>query len=99
MDEKKKGILSILGLIFLLITCVIGVQAIFIGLGMAIPNEERVIEASSQSQIIQSGNPSENSGTTSAQSAPSFCPFCGEGLPSSFQWGQYCPYCGEPVKS
>ena len=35
----------------------------------------------------------------SAQPAPSFCPFCGEGLPSSFQWGQYCPYCGEQVEA
>ena len=35
----------------------------------------------------------------SSQPAPSFCPFCGKGLPSSFQWGQFCPYCGEQIEA
>ena len=32
------------------------------------------------------------------QNTPAFCPFCGEELNESFQWGQYCPYCGEKVE-
>ena len=98
MNEKKKsGVLPIVGLILLLVLCVAGVELIFTGLGKAIPNEARGQSPSvSASQSVQS---TPEAGDSSARSAPSFCPFCGENLPSAFQWGQFCPYCGEQVEA
>ncbi len=83
-DKRKRAILSVVGMVALLIVCVIGVQAVFAGLGMV---------------SAQHGGVSSSQSAGSAQHAPSFCPFCGEGLPSSFQWGQFCPYCGEQVEA
>ena len=90
--KKKSSVLSILGLAALLVACVIGVQAVFIGLGMVIPNEART-----EGDAYQSQSASASVSGATAQAAPSFCPFCGESLPSAFQWGQFCPYCGEQV--
>ena len=92
-DQRKRTILSVIGMLALLIACVIGVQAVFAGLGAAIPNQGRGQSTSA------SASQSTPDGAASAQSAPSFCPFCGENLPSAFQWGQFCPYCGEQVEA
>ena len=94
MNEKKKsGVFPIVGLILLLLLCVAGVELVFAGLGAAIPNQGRGQSTSA------SASQSTPDGAASAQSAPSFCPFCGEKLPSAFQWGQFCPYCGEQVEA
>ena len=87
--SKKKTILTVAGLLLLILACVAAVELIFLGLGEAIPNESRDSGQSVQTQLPDQ----------SAPAAPSFCPFCGEGLPSSFQWGQFCPWCGERVNS
>ena len=103
-DKRKRAILSVVGMVALLIVCVIGVQAVFAGLGMVSTRNGGVSSSQSAqadgdgSRPVQEPGASSAPGDTgSAQPAPSFCPFCGEGLPSSFQWGQYCPYCGEQV--
>lgn len=105
-DKKKRTILSVVGMIVLLLVCAFGVQAVFAGLGMvgsqsggSSSSSQSVPADGSQGQTDQETGAPEESGTGSAQSAPSFCPFCGEGLPSSFQWGQFCPYCGERVEA
>ena len=106
MDEKKKRtIMSIVGMVALLLVCVIGVQMVFAGLGVAFSDQGDATSGpgsqgdSVQSSSEQDSDSSEASSAVAAQPAPSFCPFCGEGLPSSFQWGQYCPYCGEQVEA
>ncbi len=88
--SKKKNLLTVAGLILLLLACVAAVELIFMGLGEAIPNQGR----GSASQSVQTELPDQ-----STPAAPSFCPFCGEGLPSTFQWGQFCPYCGGQVEA
>ena len=88
--SKKKNLLTVAGLILLLLACVAAVELIFMGLGEAIPNQGR----GSAGQSVQTQLPDQ-----SAPAAPSFCPFCGEGLPSTFQWGQFCPYCGGQVEA
>ena len=87
--SKKKNLLTVAGLILLLLACVAAVELIFMGLGEAIPNQGR----GSAGQSVQTQLPDE-----STPAAPSFCPFCGEDLPSTFQWGQFCPFCGERVE-
>ena len=87
--SKKKTILTVAGLLLLILACVAAVELIFLGLGEAIPNESR---DSGQSVSVQPDQ------SAPGQAAPSFCPFCGEGLPSGFQWGQFCPFCGERVE-
>ena len=105
-NKRKRTVLSVAGLIVLLLLCVAGVQAVFAGLGMISAQNGGV----SSSQSTQAGGdgsqPVQKPGASSvpedagsAQPAPSFCPFCGEGLPSAFQWGQFCPYCGEQVEA
>ena len=88
--SKKKNLLTVAGLILLLLACVAAVELIFMGLGEAIPNQGR----GSAGQSVQTELPDQ-----STPAAPSFCPFCGEGLPSTFQWGQFCPYCGGQVEA
>lgn len=88
--SKKKNLLTVAGLILLLLACVAAVELIFMGLGEAIPNQGR----GSAGQSVQTQLPDQ-----STPAAPSFCPFCGEGLPSTFQWGQFCPYCGGQVEA
>ena len=87
--SKKKTFLTVAGLLLLILACVAAVELIFLGLGEAIPNPSR----GSAGQSVQTEPPDQ-----SAPAAPSFCPFCGEGLPSAFQWGQFCPFCGERVE-
>ena len=106
MNEKKNnGILSIVGLIALLIACVIGVQAMFTALGAMVAEGKAAGSQTVQADASQSAGGAETPDTAqgaegaSQQPAPSFCPFCGEGLPSAFQWGQFCPYCGEQVEA
>ncbi len=89
-QSRKKTALTVAGLIVLILVCVAAIELIFVGLGEAIPNQAK----DSASQSVQTQPPDQ-----SAPAAPSFCPFCGEGLPSSFQWGQFCPWCGEQVNS
>ena len=105
MNEKKNnGVLSIVGLIALLIACVIGVQAMFTALGAmgaegkAAGSQTVQTDASQSAGDAESPDAAQGTGDASQQSAPSFCPFCGEGLPSAFQWGQFCPFCGERVE-
>ena len=103
--QKKRTVFSVLGLVALLLACMVGVQGVFAGLGMvAAQGEGSEVSQSasadaSQSQPEGEREPSGSGETDAAQPAPRFCPFCGEGLPSTFQWGQYCPYCGEQVNS
>ena len=87
--SKKKNLLTVAGLILLLLACVAAVELIFMGLGEAIPNQGR----GSAGQSVQTQLPDQ-----STPAAPGFCPFCGEDLPSTFQWGQFCPFCGERVE-
>ena len=87
--SKKKTFLTVAGLLLLILACVAAVELIFLGLGKAIPNQAK----DSAAQSVQTQLPDQ-----SAPAAPSFCPFCGEGLPSAFQWGQFCPFCGERVE-
>ena len=106
-DKRKRTILSVVGMVALLIVCLIGVQAVFAGLGMVSAQQGDVSSSSQSAQADGDGsqmvqNPGASSAPEdagSAQPAPSFCPFCGEGLPSSFQWGQFCPYCGEQIEA
>ena len=105
-DKRKRTILSVMGMVALLIVCVIGVQAVFAGLGMVSAQNGDILDSQSVqaegdgSQMAQEpGASSASEDAGSAQPAPSFCPFCGEGLPSSFQWGQFCPYCGEQIEA
>ena len=89
--SKKKTILTVAGLLLLILVCVAAIELIFVGLGEAIPNEAGSSSGQSVSAQPEPSAPDRN--------APSFCPFCGEGLPSSFQWGQFCPFCGERVEN
>ena len=94
-DKRKRAILSVVGMVALLIVCVIGVQAVFAGLGMVSAQHGGVSSSQSAQADGDGSQPVQEPGAP----APSFCPFCGEGLPSSFQWGQFCPYCGEQVEA
>ena len=90
-NEKKSGLWSIVGLVALIVVLAVGVKLTFAGLEAAIPQNKTEVSASqsldaSTSQSIETDSP-----------APSYCPYCGEKLNDSFQWGQYCPYCGESV--
>ena len=105
-DKRKRTILSVVGMVALLIVCVIGVQVVFAGLGMVSAQNGDILDSQSAqadgdgSQMVQNpGASSAPEDTGSDQPSPSFCPFCGEGLPSAFQWGQFCPYCGELVEA
>ena len=105
-DKRKRTILSVVGMIVLLLVCAIGVQAVFAGLGMVSAQNGGVSSSQSAQAEGDGSQPAQEPGASSvqedagsAQTAPSFCPFCGEGLHSSFQWGQFCPYCGEQIEA
>ena len=90
-EQNKKGWLPIVGLIALILALFVGIKLVFAGLGAAIPQKAASsVQSSGQVEVSQSAAPEQN--------APAFCPFCGESLNESFQWGQYCPYCGEKVE-
>ena len=90
-EQKKSGWLSIIGLIALIVVLFAGIKLIFFGLGEAIPQQPAdSSQPPAQSQPVEEGS--------TQQDAPAFCPFCGEELNQSFQWGQYCPFCGEKVE-
>ena len=89
--KKKSDGLFIAGGIALIAVLVIAIKLIFAWLGAAVPPERLNPElALNQSQAL-----SEQQETD----APAFCPFCGETLYDSFQWGQFCPRCGEKVEA
>ncbi|MGO5022719.1 zinc ribbon domain-containing protein [Lawsonibacter sp. LCP25S3_G6] len=95
-EQKKQGWLPIVGLIALIIVLFVGIKLVFAALGAAIPQEP-----AGHGEPAGPGGPGlteqvEKPGP--AQNTPAFCPFCGEELNDSFQWGQYCPYCGEKVE-
>ena len=69
------------------------VELIFMFLGRAIPQQGQASQSGVSSSLEQVPEESQTA------QGPSFCPFCGEGLTSSFQWGQYCPWCGEKVEN
>lgn len=92
-NEKKNGLWSIVGLVALIVVLFIGVKLMFAGLEAAIPQDKT---GTSASQSLDAGTSQSQSGETDSP-APSYCPYCGEKLNDSFQWGQYCPFCGESV--
>ena len=105
-DKRKRTILSVVGMVALLIVCVIGVQAVFAGLGMVSAQHGGVSSGQGAQGGGDGSRPVQEPGASSApedagsaQPAPSFCPLWGEGLPPSSQWGQFCPYCGEQVEA
>ena len=89
-EQNKKGWLPIVGLIALILVLFVGIKLVFAGLGAAIPQKTTAAQSSAQTEVTDPTVPERNT--------PAICPFCGEGLNESFQWGQYCPYCGEKVE-
>ena len=89
-EQKNKGWLPIVGLIALIVVLFLGIKLVFAGLGAAIPQKPTDPQPPVQTEQVEKPGPE--------QTAPAFCPFCGQELNSSFQWGQYCPYCGERVE-
>lgn len=92
-NEKKSGLWSIVGLVALIVVLAVGVKLVFAGLEAAIPQDKT---GTSASQSLDAGTSQSQSVETDSP-APSYCPYCGEKLNDSFQWGQYCPFCGESV--
>jgi len=90
-EDKKQTWLPIVGGIALIVVLFIAIKLIFAGLERAIPRQPPEDTSAPFSQSAQTEQPA-------GVQAPSFCPFCGEELNSSFQWGQYCPFCGEKVE-
>lgn len=90
-ENKKNTWLPIIGGVALIVALFIIIKLIFAGLEQVIPRQ--AVEDSSQLPA-QSQSVVEGSGTR----APHFCPFCGEELNESFQWGQYCPFCGGKIE-
>ena len=93
-NEKKtgSGILSIVGMLLLVVVLFAGVKLVFAGLDAAIPQDDPGASGD------RSGQPPAQSQTAEEGAAPAFCPWCGEELNGSFQWGQFCPWCGEKVE-
>ena len=91
--EKKSGVWSIVGMVALILVLFVGVKLVFAGLDAAIPQDDA---GTSAGQSLDAGASQSQSGVTEPP-APSYCPYCGQKLNDSFQWGQYCPFCGESV--
>ena len=105
-DKRKRTILSVVGMIVLLLVCAIGVQAVFAGLGMVSAQHGGVSSSQSAQAEGDGSQPAQEPGASSApedagsaQPAPSLCPLCGEGQPTSIPWGPVCPYSGEQVEA
>ena len=95
-EKKKNSWLPIVGGIALIIVLFIVVKLIFAMLAQVVPPERLNPEAfASQSQSQTQEQPV---GDGQAAQGPAFCPFCGEEMTNSFQWGQFCPFCGEKVE-
>ena len=93
---RKNSWLPIVGGIALIIVLFIVVKMIFAMLAQVVPPERLNPEAfASQSQSQSQEQPA---GDGQADQGPAFCPFCGEEMTDSFQWGQFCPFCGEKVE-
>ena len=89
-------VIAIVGGIALIIVLFIVVKMIFAMLAQVVPPERLNPEAfASQSQSQSQEQPA---GDGQADQGPAFCPFCGEEMTDSFQWGQFCPFCGEKVE-
>lgn len=88
-EEKKQSWLPILGLLALIVVLFLCIKLIFAGMEQMFkqPAAEYIPEAAQSRPVEQQTAP-----------APAFCPYCGEKLHDTFQWGQYCPYCGEKVE-
>ena len=84
-EEKKE--LSLWVWIALLAVLVIGVVGIFLGLEKVMPQQW---EAQQQQQAVEQTEQLK-------PPAPNFCPYCGDSLPETFEWGRFCPYCGKIV--
>ncbi|MCI8423440.1 MAG: hypothetical protein HFF50_07910 [Lawsonibacter sp.] len=88
MKEKKSSDWkAIAGGILLIAVLFAGIKLIFAGLERAIPHPP----ADGSSVSVQAP-------AASGEEAPSFCLYCGRGLPEGFQWGQFCPWCGEKLE-
>lgn len=95
MEEKKKNSwLPIVGGIALIVVLFLLIKLIFAGLDQAIAQDGSDV-GTTVSQSQSQSQPPEGS---SEYQTPEFCPFCGEKLHDSFQWGQFCPFCGEKVE-
>ena len=97
-EEKKKGWLTIAGLIALIVVLFLGIKLIFAGLGAAIQQDPGAGQSVGAGQMSGTVSSAGSASAGFAGNAPAFCPFCGEELNESFQWGQFCPYCGEKVE-
>ena len=84
-EKKKNSWLPIVGGIALIIVLFIVVKLIFAMLAQVVPPERLNPEAfASQSQSQTQEQPA---GDGQAAQGPAFCPFCGEEMTDSFQWG------------
>ncbi len=94
MEETKKD-RSLILWILLLAALVAGVIGVFAFLEKAIGYKETLpgYEPDPTTQVETPADPAQP-----GAAAPSFCPYCGDELNDSFQWGQFCPYCGEKVE-
>ncbi len=96
-EKKRRNWLAIAGLIALIIALCLCVELLFLGLGAAIPER-----AAGSGEANPPAGPAQEEplpGPGGEERSPAFCPFCGEGLPGSFRWGQFCPWCGEQVEA
>ena len=59
------------------------------GAGRTPPERLNPEAFASQSQSQSQEQPA---GDGQADQGPAFCPFCGEEMTDSFQWGQFCPF-------
>ena len=96
-DQKKSSVFPIIGMILLVAVLCVCLKGVFALLDASIPQSAQ--PDSTQSQSAQSPDPADVDGSDDKIQPPSFCPFCGEGLPSTFRWGQFCPWCGEKVEN
>ena len=95
-QQKKKGSLwSIVGPVALIIVLCFGIKIVYAGLEVAV-SKDKGGEVSSA--LSQDGSADPSQSVQEEELPPSYCPFCGQELNNSFQWGQYCPFCGELVE-
>jgi len=83
--QNEKSLAFWVTMLVVLFAAVFGIFAL---LDIAMPDDWEAKHQQEQEQVQMQEDESP---------APNFCPFCGDELPESFQWGQYCPFCGENV--